>query len=169
MRGVIILAIGALAVAIAVPSLYDRVEDFLLGRDATASAAPSAPPEAKDRSMTIAPGRDGRFNVEAEVGGNLAEFLIDPNASSTMLRASDAARLGISPAYSDYSARISTVNGIVRGAPVELDRVAVGALTVLNVQAIVVPDEVLRQSLLGRSFLARIRWMQRAEGLVLWQ
>jgi len=28
---------------------------------------------------------------------------------------------------------------------------------------------VLRQSVLGRSFLTRIRWMQRAEGLVLWQ
>ena len=97
------------------------------------------------------------------------EFIVDTGATSIALRESDAARLGIHPARRDYTIRTSTANGIVRAAPVELNRVDIGSLTVRNVQAVVFPDEALGENLLGMSFLSRVRWEHRDGRLVLEQ
>jgi aspartyl protease family protein len=85
------------------------------------------------------------------------------------LRERDAARLGIHPTRREYTAPVSTANGVVRAAPVELNRVDVGSLTVRNVQALVLPDEALGENLLGMSFLSRVRWEHRDGRLVLEQ
>ena len=119
--------------------------------------------------MTIAPGNNGHFSVEAEVDGRHMDFLIDTGASSVALRAGDAARLGIHPTQREYSINVATANGTVRGAPVELGRVELGALSVRNVAALVLPDEALGQNLLGMSFLSRVRWEHRNGRLVLEQ
>ena len=172
MRSVMVFAILALVAAGIVPRLY-------VGHGATA-AAPAAPPEASVqnevassaanyRTMTIQRGSNGHFNVEAEVDGRRMEFLVDTGASVIALRERDAARLGIHPARREYTASVSTANGIVRAAPVELNRVDVGSLTVRNVQALVLPDEALGQNLLGMSFLSRVRFEHRDGRLVLEQ
>jgi aspartyl protease family protein len=167
MRSVIIFAVLALVVAGIVPRYYT-------GMNGATAAAPAAAPEpaasaSNYRSMTIPRGRNGHFSVEAEVDGRRMEFLIDTGASVIVLRERDAARLGIHPARREYIANISTANGIVRAAPVELNRVDVGSLTVRNVQALVLPDEALGQNLLGMSFLSRVRWEHRDGRLVLEQ
>src|SRR3981189_2127568 len=54
------------------------------------------------------------------------DFLVDTGASVIALREGDAARLGIHPAARDYTANVSTANGTVRAARVELNRVEVG-------------------------------------------
>jgi aspartyl protease family protein len=172
MRSVMVFAILALIAAGIVPRLY-------VGSGATA-AVPAAQPEASTqnqaassaanyRTMTIQRGSNGHFSVEAEVDGRRMEFLIDTGASVIALRERDAARLGIHPAQREYTARVSTANGMVRAAPVELNRVDVGSLTVRNVQALVLPDEALGQNLLGMSFLSRVRWEHRDGRLVLEQ
>ena len=80
------------------------------------------------------------------------------------LREGDAARLGIHPAQRDYTAKVSTANGVVFAAPIELARVEVGGITVRNVAAVVLPDEALPQNLLGMSFLSRLRRYEVADG-----
>ncbi len=140
----------------------------------TASAEPSGAAEASTsaanyRNMVIQRGPNGHFNLDAEVDGRRMQFLVDTGASSIALRESDAARLGIHPAQRDYTIRASTANGIIRVAPVELNRVDVGSLTVRNVRAVVFPDEALGQNLLGMSFLSRVRWEHRDGRLVLEQ
>jgi len=171
MRSVMAFAFLALVAALIVPRLH-------VGNGATAAApaAPSAsaPTEAASsaaayRTMTIQRGSNGHFNVEAEVDGRRMEFLVDTGASVIALRERDAARLGIHPAQREYTAQVSTANGIVRAAPVELNRVDVGSLTVRNVQALVLPDEALGQNLLGMSFLSRVRFEHRDGRLVLEQ
>jgi aspartyl protease family protein len=167
MRSVIIFAVLALVVAGIVPRYYNGV-------GGATAAAPAAAPEpaasvANARSMTIPRGQNGHFSVEAEVDGRRMEFLIDTGASVIALRERDAARLGIHPAQREYTANVATANGNVRAAPVELNRVDVGSLTVRNVAALVLPDEVLGQNLLGMSFLSRVRWEHRDGRLVLEQ
>jgi len=171
MRSVLVFAILALAAAGIVPRLY-------VGNGATAAvpAAPAAAAQnetassaANNRTMTIQRGSNGHFNVEAEVDGRRMDFLIDTGASVIALRERDAARLGIHPAQREYTAQVSTANGIVRAAPVELNRVDVGSLTVRNVQALVLPDEALGQNLLGMSFLSRVRFEHHDGRLVLEQ
>jgi len=173
MRSVMVFAILALVVAGIVPRYYMGAN----GAAANARVTPSQPSgaseasssSANNRTMTIPRGANGHFNIEAEVDGRRMEFLIDTGASVIALRERDAARLGIHPAQREYTARVSTANGIVRAAPVELNRVDVGSLTVRNVQALVLPDEALGQNLLGMSFLSRVRWEHRDGRLVLEQ
>ena len=166
MRSVIVFAVLALVVAGIVPRYYN-------GMSGATVAAPAAAPEpaasaASSRSMTIR-GQNGHFSVEAEVDGRRMEFLVDTGASVIALRERDAARLGIHPTQREYTANVATANGNVRAAPVELNRVDVGSLTVRNVQALVLPDDVLGQNLLGMSFLSRVRFEHRDGRLVLEQ
>ena len=171
MRNVMTFAFVALVAAGVVPRFYANVN----GRPAAAAtAAPAAQAEAPSSSssygtMTIERGANGHFRVDAVVEGRRMDFLIDTGASSVVLRESDAARLGIHPARREYIVRASTANGVVMAAPVELQRVEVGSLTVRNVQAIVLPDEALTQNLLGMTFLSRVRWQHRDGRLVLEQ
>ena len=65
--------------------------------------------------------------------------------------------------------RVNTANGEGRAARVELTRVEVGDITVRDVVALVVPDDVLNVNLLGMSFLSRVRWTQDHGQLVLEQ
>ena len=171
MRSVMAFAILALVAAGIVPRLY-------VGNGATAAVPVASSASAQNeaagsaaayRTMTIQRGSNGHFNVEAEVDGRRMEFLVDTGASVIALRERDAARLGIHPAQREYTAQVSTANGIVRAAPVELNRVDVGSLTVRNVQALVLPDEALGQNLLGMSFLSRVRFEHRDGRLVLEQ
>jgi aspartyl protease family protein len=168
MRSIVMFAILALVVAGVVPRLYANMNGT------AASAAKAAPAEAEptpanSRSMSISRGDDGHFNVEAVIDGRRMDFLVDTGASVIALREGDAARLGIHPAARDYTANVSTANGTVRAARVELNRVEVGALTVRNVAALVLPDAALGRNLLGMSFLSRVRWEHRNGRLVLEQ
>jgi aspartyl protease family protein len=170
MRSVMALAFVVIIAAAAVPRYYSTTK----GLTAAAPAVPAARREASTsaenyRTMTIQSGANGQFSVDATVDGRRIDFLIDTGASSIALRESDAARLGIHPTRRDYIIRASTANGVVLAAPIELERVEVGSLTVRNVRAIVLPDEALGQNLLGMTFLSRVRWEHRNGRLVLEQ
>jgi aspartyl protease family protein len=168
-----IFAFLTLVVAAVVPRFYARPTasaTAAVAADNPAPAEPAAPSASSySRTMTIEPGQNGHFSVEAEVDGRHMEFLVDTGASVIALREQDAARLGIHPAQREYIVNVSTANGIVHGAPVELNLVEVGSLAVRNVAALVLPDETLGQNLLGMSFLSRVRWEHRDGRLVLEQ
>jgi aspartyl protease family protein len=168
MRSIMMFAILALVVAGVVPRLYANMN----GTTAAAARVEPAEPEpaaANSRSMSIPRGDNGHFNVEAVIDGRRMDFLVDTGASVIALRESDAARLGIHPVERDYTANVSTANGTVRAARVELNRVEVGSLTVRNVAALVLPDAALGRNLLGMSFLSRVRWEHQNGRLVLEQ
>jgi aspartyl protease family protein len=168
MRSVMVFAVLALVIAGVVPRYVLRPYG---GDAAVAKVAPAEPTAdtANYRTMTIQRDASGHFNVEADVDGRRMEFLVDTGATVIALRERDAARLGIHPAQREYTAVVTTANGKVRGAPVELNRVEVGSLTVRNVAALVLPDEALGQNLLGMSFLSRVRFEHRNGRLVLEQ
>lgn len=169
MRSVMFFACLALVAAVIVPRLYVGPNGATAAAPAAIAADEPSTSGAAYRSMTIRRGANGHFNVEAEVDGRRMEFLVDTGASVIALRERDAARLGIHPAQREYTAAVSTANGIIRAAPIELNRVDVGSLTVRNVQALVLPDEALSENLLGMSFLSRVRWEHRDGRLVLEQ
>jgi len=175
MRSVIVFALLALVAAGVAPRYFSRMSAPSATAEAAAVPAPEpaapapSPSSSYSRTMTIEPGRNGHFSVEAEVDGRRMEFLIDTGASVIALREQDAARLGIHPAQREYTANVATANGIVHAAPVELNVVEVGSLQVRNVAALVLPDDVLSQNLLGMSFLSRVRWEHRDGRLVLEQ
>jgi aspartyl protease family protein len=172
MCNVTIFAFLALVMAVVVPRYLGRAS-APAAVDANVSAvAPTAAPATSSsysNSMTIEPGQNGHFSIAAEVDGRHLDFLVDTGASVIALREQDAARLGIHPAQREYTSNVMTANGIVRGAPVELNLVEVGSLPVRNVAAMILPDDALGQNLLGMSFLSRVRWEHRDGRLVLEQ
>lgn len=115
-------------------------------------------------SLTLAANARGHFQTEARVNGSRMDFLVDTGASLVVLRASAAADAGIRPIPADYTATVSTANGKVKAAPARLDRIELGDITVYDVPALVLPDEVLSQNLLGVSFLSRLKRYQVADG-----
>ncbi|HWM45372.1 MAG TPA: TIGR02281 family clan AA aspartic protease [Xanthobacteraceae bacterium] len=166
MRFIVIFAVAAVAIGAFVPTLFNP-----RSRPATTAniAAPEPQAPAGSRTVSIRRASDGHFHTEASVDGRRVDMLVDTGASVIALRERDAARLGIHPAARDYSAKISTANGVVLAARVELNRVEVGGITVRNVAAVVLPDEALGKNLLGMSFLSKLRWEQRNGQLTLEQ
>ena len=163
MRQIFFFALLALAVAVIAPRYLAPAKN---NAAVIAKAAPETP---NARTMSISRGPDGHFRVDGRVDGRRFNFMVDTGASAIALREGDAARLGIHPARREYTARISTANGVVMAAPVELGRVEVGEVIVRNVAAMVLPDEALGENLLGMSFLGQVHWQYQSGKLVLEQ
>ena len=136
---------------------------------AQAKSEESGTRKANNRHMVVIKSEHGHFATEASIDGRQMAFMVDTGATEIALRESDAARLGYRPRAADYTIKIDTANGEGRAARVELGRVEVGAVTVRGVQAMIVPDGLLKVNLLGMSFLSRLRWTQDGGQLVLEQ
>jgi len=115
------------------------------------------PAVASPRSVVIARAANGNFDVEGSIDGRRLNFIVDTGASVVTLNSDDAARIGLHPAERDYTAALSTANGVVRGAPVRLNMVEVGDIMIRDVAAVIVPVEALRINLLGLTFLRKLR------------
>jgi len=123
-------------------------------------------PTTSGRSVMFEADRLGHFQVETRIDGRSVDFIIDTGASLVVLRESDAARVGIRPRPSDYTATAITANGRIKAARATVDRIELGGITVYDVPAMVLPDEALAKNLLGVSFLSRLRRYEYANGRI---
>lgn len=98
----------------------------------------------------------GHFVFEGAVDGRPVTFMADTGASLVALTYEDARHVGLSPHGLNFTARVSTANGVAHVAPVMLDRVRVGDITIRNVPAAVAEKGALATNLLGMSFLRRL-------------
>jgi aspartyl protease family protein len=115
-------------------------------------------------------GSHGHFETRAEINGRPVEVMIDTGATLIALTYEDAERAGIYMKDSDFTQRSQTANGIARAAPVMLDRVTIGDITVRNVRASVSERGRLQVTLLGMSFLSRLSRTEMRKGtLVLYE
>jgi aspartyl protease family protein len=163
MRNIILLAAAVLMVG----GYAAQQADKSVMHAKTVSSQPVEKPrqaQSGSREMVLSSDRQGHFQVDAKIDGRRIGFVVDTGASLVILRESAAAQLGIRPKPSDYSALVSTANGKIKAAPARLDRVEIGDITVHDVSALVLPDEVLSQNLLGVSFLSRLKRYEYAQG-----
>jgi aspartyl protease family protein len=100
---------------------------------------------------------DGHFTATVNVNGKPISMIIDTGASSIVLRPADARKAGIDPKGLSYQVPVLTANGRTMAARVRLDKVAIGPLDRTKVDALVAQPGALTQSLLGMSFLSRLR------------
>jgi aspartyl protease family protein len=59
---------------------------------------------------------------------------------------------------------VKTANGSVHAAATQLGMVEIGGVMVRDVAALVLPDQVLSENLLGMSFLSRLRRFEYGDG-----
>lgn len=126
-----------------------------VGREMLASLVPGMAVPVQGE-VVVRRSRGGQFVIGGGVNGAPVEFVFDTGASVVVLTASDAARAGLSPEALDYRLPVSTANGITTVAPIRLDSVRVGDITMERVRAAVARPDDLRVSLLGMTFLDRL-------------
>jgi aspartyl protease family protein len=99
---------------------------------------------------------DGSFLVKGEVNGHETRFIFDTGASTVVLTNETAKAIGLAPSNLLFMTPVSTANGVTMAAQVTIERLAVGSIDERRVRALVTKPGVLRENLLGMSFLERL-------------
>ncbi|MGL4395697.1 MAG: retropepsin-like aspartic protease family protein [Hyphomicrobium sp.] len=121
-----------------------------------------------DGDMTIQANDNGHFETEIEINGRSIDVMVDTGATLVALTYEDAERAGLFLSASDFTHGVRTANGVAKVAPVQLDEITLGDITVRNVRGAVSEPGKLHKTLLGMSFLGRLtRVDMRANALVL--
>ncbi|MCA0961081.1 TIGR02281 family clan AA aspartic protease [Salipiger bermudensis] len=106
---------------------------------------------------------DGHYYVSLDLNGVPTRFVIDTGATGMVLSRDDAERAGLTPDQLMFRGQANTANGMVRTAPVRLERVALGPFIDRNVRAYVNEGE-MQTSLLGMSYLQRFDRLEISNG-----
>lgn len=125
---------------------------------AAATKPRSTPTASRSASVVSIPknARTGQYHYKGRVNSGYIDFLVDTGASAVALTAADARRAGVKESELTYNVPISTAGGRNYAARIKLDQVALGGITLRDVDAFVVP-EGLETSLLGMSWLGRLQ------------
>jgi len=132
-----------------------EASDFI-GR-VTAELVPSEPQVGQGGEAIVRSRLGGEFAVAAHVNGARTTLLFDTGASMVVLTASDARRAGINVSGLVYDTPVTTANGAAMAAEIRLDEISVGPIVLRKVPALVARPGALEESLLGMSFLERLK------------
>jgi aspartyl protease family protein len=134
----------------------------------TAPAAPSPPRRPIGNSMTVPADASGHYIVTAQVNGTPVRFLVDTGASIIALTPDDAHAAGFDRGRLDFDGRMQTANGAARFARVTLREIRLGAISLNDIDAAVMPARG-GISLLGMNFLKQLDAYEIRDGqLTLW-
>jgi aspartyl protease family protein len=97
---------------------------------------------------------NGHFYVDADVNGELVNFVVDTGAFGVILPVETARRLDIPFSESEFEVIGSGASGPVRGKTITLAKVSVDGKEVRNVDGAIA--EGLDVPLLGQSYLSRL-------------
>jgi aspartyl protease family protein len=158
LRSLTSTALGLKAEQAALKAEYERLQAKRQERVASASA------RSNGRVVELSAGGNGHFFTSVEVNGRSVDVLVDTGATMVAFTNEDAERAGIFVRQSDYTHRVNTANGVARIAPVTVDRISIGEITVRNVQAAVSEPGKLKTTLLGMSFLGRLSRAEMRQG-----
>ncbi|MGB8313129.1 MAG: TIGR02281 family clan AA aspartic protease [Aestuariivirga sp.] len=111
-------------------------------------------------------GQNGHFFVTAEINGRDVKVLVDTGASAVALSYEDAQDIGLHPGNLDFNIPVSTANGVTKAASVTLNKIEVDGVRVSDVQGMVLPEGVMRGSLLGMSFLSKLQSFKVEDGVL---
>jgi aspartyl protease family protein len=178
-RLVVLVAVLSI-LAIFAPSLAPGLLSAVLHADGSgASVAPVAPVPAPARLPALSSSDEnggglrrvalgansaGHYLAKATINGRPVTLMVDTGATTVALTDTTARRLGIYVARNAYRENLSTANGVVQAAPVNLDEVRLGNVALRDVTAVVVPGSALPVDLLGMSFLSRLSKFEIARG-----
>jgi aspartyl protease family protein len=96
------------------------------------------------------------FIVPARINDRPTRFIFDTGASTVVLTHGTAEALGLKPDTLTFRVPVGTANGMALAAPVTLDSVTIGSISLRRVRALVVRSGLLSENLLGQTFLERL-------------
>jgi aspartyl protease family protein len=148
-----------LAILLVIVGAYAYRDDLaVVGGRILGALAPGMPISGRfsgepDSAVVINRGLNGHFAVRANVDRRRMLMMVDTGASYVTLTSEDAVAIGVDKDALHFSVPVQTANGMIRAAPVTIDKVAIGSIVRSDVPALVAPPKALDQSLLGMSFL----------------
>ncbi|WP_033407472.1 retropepsin-like aspartic protease family protein [Uliginosibacterium gangwonense] len=128
---------------------------------------PVALASAEGKSVLLQADARGHFLANGAINGAAVQFMVDTGATSVAMGPSAATRAGIVYTQGTPGAA-STANGVTRTWQVKLDTVTIGDITLRNVDATVMSQE-MPVVLLGMSFLKRMEMKQENSTMLLKQ
>lgn len=117
----------------------------------------AAHPVAAAGSYTLKADRSGHFSGDFRLDGRAVSGLVDTGATFVAMNETTARRLGFTSNSLDFRYAVSTANGPARAAQVILDRVEIGSIRARDIEAFVLKDEALDGTLIGMSFLRKLK------------
>ncbi|WJH41900.1 TIGR02281 family clan AA aspartic protease [Aliirhizobium terrae] len=175
LRTAIFAAIVAV-LATQIPALLHQ-EDGGTSPEATRQAqrTPQAPQATAPQVAALTPGStvlaaDGRghFTGTFRLNGKSVPGMVDTGASLVAINESTARKLGYGVNGLDFRYEVNTANGKTDAALIVLDRVEIGNVRVRDVEAFVLRDKALADTLVGMSFLKKLKSYQvKGESLTL--
>jgi aspartyl protease family protein len=145
------IAVGALAWAYSSRGEWQSVLDRMIGE-----VAPGRIVTTETGEVVAAKRLDGSFSLSADINKHAIRMTFDTGASTVVLRAEDAAKIGLKPETLNYAVPVATANGTTLAAMVVLDELAIGTIVEKRVPALVARAGALHANLLGMTFLERL-------------
>ena len=143
---------------IAVTGVYAyRFEASAIVGRITGELLPSEPQVERGGEVVVNRRLSGEFAIAGRVNAARVTFLFDTGASSVVLTAEDARRAGVETSRLAFDVPVATANGGAMAAEARLDQISVGPIVMRNVPALVARRGALDESLLGMSFLERLK------------
>jgi aspartyl protease family protein len=116
------------------------------------------PPALRLMAMTeLTAGAGGHFMTTADINGQNIQVLVDTGATAVALSFEDADTAGLRPHGLDYTVPVATANGTAKAAKVKLRYVEIDNVKVRDVEGLVLPEGAIHGTLLGMSFLSRLK------------
>ena len=119
------------------------------------------------RRVEIPAGPHGHFAAEFRVNGTRIDAMIDTGATLVAINRSTAARIGLNLTAKDFKYKVDTANGPALAAAGVIDSLQIGRIRVEGVQAVVLEDKSLKQTLIGMSFLNELSTFRVERGKLL--
>ncbi|MEO8203005.1 MAG: TIGR02281 family clan AA aspartic protease [Betaproteobacteria bacterium] len=127
--------------------------------------AGAAPPN-QATLITLVADPAGHFLAEGSVNGAPVRFLVDTGATVVAIPGKAARAMGIDLTRAERATAM-TANGPAPAYRVKLDSVKLGAIELLNVDAVILDGGGLTQPLLGMSFLSRLDMRREGDSMTL--
>ena len=175
LRSAILMAVGALFLALLAPDLLSLFLPAATQDSRPAAAAPGLTPVRADVALSapaptgyaetsLAADAGGQYAAGVQINGQNVRMLVDTGATMVVISYDTALRLGLRPLDADYTARVRTANGVAAVAPVVLRAVEIGPIYVGDVQALIAAPSAGPIDLLGESFLKRLASVEQRSG-----
>ncbi len=143
-------------VALQMSSSFESWQDTPIGEPAARKTASVANATLASGTSVLKADAAGHYRGQFRLNGKPVEGMVDTGASAVAINESTARRLGYGAAALDFRYSVNTANGRSEAAVVRLKRVEVGSIKIEDVEALVLRDNALSDTLIGMSFLSRL-------------
>jgi aspartyl protease family protein len=151
----ILIWTSAIVVAINVPSMVSKTGLVQDTADADTPKVMNASYE-DGRIYVLRSNQAGHFEGKFRLNGKPMQAMVDTGATFVTMNEADARSLGFGGNDLTFKYEVTTANGKVKAARVQLKSIEIGTVAVRNVDALVIRGKQLEAPLIGMSFMKKL-------------